>query len=92
MTKAANVLDRLRIRLTGSRQESKLHVLTREGQSATRQHARTRTLIYADHVSWPCSNYLTFFPTREFKIIILHPFVNAAEVTFKGAFFILSTL
>ena len=40
-------------------------------------------LSYSDHVSWPCSNYLTFFPTRELKIIILHPFVNAAEVKFK---------
>ena len=40
-------------------------------------------LTYSDHVSWPCSNYLTFFPTRELKITILHPFVNAAEVKFK---------
>ena len=40
-------------------------------------------LSYADHVYWPCSNHLTFFPTRKLKVIILHSFVDAAEVAFN---------
>ena len=40
-------------------------------------------LSYADLVSWPCSNHLTFFPKWKLKVIILHSFVDAAEVTFN---------